>query len=62
MSDFGFDINDFENSAAFTQKVGSSYNPDGMNSLVTSSSKERYEDQTLTSRDVIDIMSGRSFK
>ena len=62
MSDFGFSIDDFENSTAFTQKVGESFNPDGMSSLVTSSSKEKYQDQTLTSRDVIDIMSGRSSK
>jgi hypothetical protein len=62
MTDFNLNIDDFENSAAFSQKLGESYNPEGMSSLVTSSSKQRYEDQTLTSRDVVDIMSGRSLE
>jgi len=60
MSDFGFSISDFENSTSFTNKLGEGYNPDGSASIVTSASKERYSNQTLTSRNIVDIMSGRS--
>jgi len=60
MSDFGFTINDLDNSESITNKIGSGYNPDGAASLVTSAStsKEKYGNQTLTSRNLTDIMSG----
>lgn len=61
MSDFNFNLNDFNDSTAFTAKLGESYNPDGSASLVTSGSKDKYSNQTLTSRNLTDIMSGRSF-
>jgi predicted lactoylglutathione lyase len=60
MSDFNFNIDDFADSTSFTSKLGESYNPDGSPSLVTSASKDKYSNQTLTSRNLTDIMSGRS--
>jgi hypothetical protein len=58
-SDFGFTLDDLSNSAALTSKIGDGYNPDGRESLRTSSSLEGYEDQSLTTRDVTEIMSRR---
>jgi hypothetical protein len=60
MSDFNFNLNDFNDSAAFISKLSEGYNPDGANSLHTSASKEKYANQTLTSRNLTDIMAGRS--
>jgi hypothetical protein len=60
MSDFNFNLNDFNDSAAFITKLSEGYNPDGTASLVTSASKEKYANQTLTSRNLTDIMAGRS--
>jgi hypothetical protein len=60
MDDFGLSINDFDNSGSFTAKIAEGFNPGGSNSLATSASKEKYVNQSLTSRDVIDIMGGRS--
>ena len=60
MSDFNFNLNDFNDSAAFTSKLSEGYNPDGAKSLVTSASLEDYANQTLTSRNLTDIMAGRS--
>lgn len=60
MSDFNFNLNDFNDSTAFISKLSEGYNPDGTASLVTSASKEKYANQTLTSRNLTDIMSGRS--
>jgi hypothetical protein len=60
MSDFNFNLNDFNDSTAFISKLSEGYNPDGMASLVTSASKEKYSNQTLTSRNLTDIMAGRS--
>ncbi|MFZ4104973.1 hypothetical protein [Flavobacterium sp.] len=60
MSDFNFNLNDFDDSSSFISKISEGYNPDGSASLVTSASKEKYANQTLTSRNVVDIMSGRS--
>ena len=60
MSDFNFNLNDFDDSSSFISKISEGYNPDGSASLVTSASKEKYVNQTLTSRNVVDIMSGRS--
>jgi hypothetical protein len=61
MSDFNFNLNDFDDSATFISKLSEGYNPGGSASLVTSASKEKYANQTLTSRNLTDIMSGRSF-
>lgn len=60
MSDFGFDITDLNNSGSITQKIGEGFNPDGRPSLSTTASREqdKYSSQTLTSRDVTDIMAG----
>lgn len=58
MSDFNFNLNDFTDSTSFTSKLGEGYNPDGTASLVTSASKDKYSNQTLTSRNITDIMSG----
>jgi hypothetical protein len=60
MSDFNFNLNDFDDSSSFISRISEGYNPDGSASLVTSASKEKYANQTLTSRNVVDIMSGRS--
>ena len=60
MDEFGLNIDDFENSKSFTSKIADGFNPGGRNSLVTSASKEKYVNQSLTSRDVVDIMAGRS--
>jgi hypothetical protein len=60
MSDFNFNLNDFDDSSSFISRISEGYNPDGSASLVTSASKEKYVNQTLTSRNVVDIMSGRS--
>lgn len=60
MSDFNFNLNDFNDSTAFISKLSEGYNPDGSASIVTSASKEDYANQTLTSRNLTDIMSGRS--
>jgi hypothetical protein len=58
-ADFGFTIDDLSNSASITSKIGEGYNPDGRVSLKTSSSQSGYEDQTLTTRDISEIMSRR---
>lgn len=60
MSDFNFNLNDLNDSTAFTSKLSEGYNPDGAASIFTSASKEKYANQTLTSRNLTDIMSGRS--
>jgi hypothetical protein len=60
MDDFGLSIDDFNNSKSFTAKIAEGFNPNGSSSLATSASKEKYVNQSLTSRDVIDIMAGRS--
>lgn len=60
MSDFNFDLNDFNDSASFISKLSEGYNPDNSASITTSASKDRYQNQTLTSRNITDIMSGRS--
>jgi len=60
MDEFGLTIDDFDNSKSFTAKIADGFNPGGSNSLVTSASKEKYVNQSLTSRDVVDIMAGRS--
>jgi hypothetical protein len=60
MSDFNFNLNDFNDSTAFISKLSEGYNPDGSASLVTSASTEKYSNQTLTSRNLTDIMAGRS--
>lgn len=60
MSDFNFNLNDFNDSSSFIAKLSEGYNPDGAASLVTSASKESYSNQTLTSRNLTDIMAGRS--
>lgn len=56
--DFGLNLNDFDNSQSFTAKLAEGYNPGGSNSLTTSASKEKYVNQSLTSRDVVDMMAG----
>lgn len=58
-ADFGFTLDDLSDSAALTSKIGDGYNPDGRESLRTSSSINGYEDQSLTTRDVTEIMSRR---
>jgi hypothetical protein len=58
-SDFGFTLDDLSDSASLTSKIGDGYNPGGRESLRTSSSLEGYEDQSLTTRDVTEIMSRR---
>lgn len=60
MDEFGLSIDDFDNSKSFTSKIAEGFNPNGSNSLVTSASKEKYVNQSLTSRDIVDIMAGRS--
>lgn len=60
MDEFGLSIDDFDNSKSFTAKIAEGFNPGGSNSLATSASKEKYVNQSLTSRDVIDVMAGRS--
>lgn len=60
MDEFNLTLDDFDNSKSFTSKIASGFNPGGTKSLVTSASKEKYVNQSLTSRDVIDIMAGRS--
>lgn len=61
MSDFNFNLNDFNDSSSFISKLSEGYNPDGADSIATTASESRYSNQTLTSRNVTDIMSGRSF-
>jgi len=56
--DFGLNLDDFNNSQSFTAKLAEGYNPGGSSSLTTSASKEKYVNQTLTSRDVVDMMAG----
>jgi len=58
MDSFELNINDFEDSRAFVQKLAEGYNPKGRASLVTSGSVDRYANATLTSRDITDIMAG----
>lgn len=60
MDEFKLNIDDFNNSQSFTSKIGEGFNPNGSPSLTTSASKDKYVNQSLTSRDVIDIMAGRS--
>ena len=60
MSDFNFNLNDFNDSSSFISKLSEGYNPDGADSISTTASESRYANQTLTSRNVTDIMSGRS--
>ena len=60
MSDFNFNLNDFNDFTSFISKLSEGYNPDGAASIVTSASKEDYANQTLTSRNITDIMAGRS--
>ena len=60
MSDFTFNLTDLDDASSFSSKISEGYNPDGSASLVTSASKEKYANQTLTSRNITDIMSGRS--
>ena len=59
MDEFGLTLDDFDNSKSFTAKIAEGFNPGGTNSLATSASKEKYVNQSLTSRDVVDIMAGR---
>lgn len=59
MDEFNLSIDDFDNSGAFAAKIAEGFNPGGSNSLSTSASKEKYINQSLTSRDVIDVMAGR---
>ena len=61
MDEFGLTLDDFDNSKSFTSKIAEGFNPGGSQSLTTSASKDKYVNQSLTSRDVIDIMAGRSF-
>lgn len=56
-ADFGFSLDDLSDSSSLNSKIGESYNPDGNASLTTSASKEGYENQTLTTRDISEIMS-----
>lgn len=58
MSDFGFDINSLNDSASLSNKISEGHNPEGGPSLVTSASKDKYSNQTLTSRNLTDIMAG----
>lgn len=58
MSDFGFDINSLNDSASLTNKISEGHNPEGGASLVTTASKDKYSNQPLTSRNLMDIMSG----
>lgn len=58
-SDFGFTLDDLNNSTSVTSKIGNSYNPDGSESIKTSASKSGYENANLTTRDVSEIMSRR---
>lgn len=60
MDEFGLTLDDFDNSKSFTAKIADGFNPGGSSSLTTSASKEKYVNQSLTSRDVVDIMAGRS--
>ena len=60
-TDFGFSLDDLSSSASITSKIGEGYNPGGRESLKTSSSLSGYEDQSLTTRDVTEIMSRRRF-
>lgn len=56
-ADFSFSIDDLTDSSSIASKIGESYNPDGRDSLVTSASKGGYEDVSLTTRDITEIMS-----
>jgi len=58
MSDFGFDISHLNDSASLTNQISESYNPDGAASLKTTASVDKYANQTLTSRNLTDIMAG----
>lgn len=58
-SDFGFTLDDLSDSTSVTSKIGTSYNPDGSESIKTSASKSGYENASLTTRDVSEIMSRR---
>ena len=58
-ADFSFTIDDLTDSSSTASKIGESYNPNGSPSLVTSSSKGGYEDVSLTTRDITEIMSRR---
>jgi hypothetical protein len=58
-ADFNFTIDDLTDSSRTASKIGESYNPNGTQSLVTSASKGGYEDVSLTTRDVTEIMSRR---
>jgi hypothetical protein len=58
-SDFGFTVNDLSDSTSIASKLGEGYNPGGSESLTTSASKNDFENQTLTTRDISQIMSRR---
>jgi hypothetical protein len=60
-SDFGFNVNDLSDSTSIASKLGEGYNPDGSESLTTSASQNDYENQTLTTRDISQVMSRRRF-
>lgn len=59
MSDFGFSLDDLNDSTSITSKIAESFNPNGSESLVTSASQTGYENQTLSTRDVSEILSRR---
>ena len=60
-SDFGFTVDDLSDSTALASKLGEGYNPGGSESLMTSASQNNFENQTLTTRDISQIMSRRRF-
>lgn len=58
-ADFSFTVDDLSDSSSIASKIGDSYNPDGSPSLVTSASQTGYQNQTLSTRDISEIMSRR---
>lgn len=60
-TDFGFTVNDLGDSTSIASKIGEGFNPKGSPSLTTSASQTGYENQSLTTRDVSQIMSRRRF-
>jgi hypothetical protein len=57
MADFGFTLDDLNNSTSITSKIAEGFNPNGSESLTTSASQTGYENQTMSTRDVSEILS-----
>jgi|694.fasta_scaffold00336_24 hypothetical protein len=57
MADFGFTLDDLDSSTSITRKIAEGFNPNGSESLTTSASQSGYENETMSTRDVSEILS-----